>query len=89
MLTRTIDSCLSLDSEREMAPLAESNLFPLNLTFQPFVNDKGCCNLFCKCFSSDIGCHCQTQEGWNAGQRPRGGRVHLVCCPCFVGLSEG
>lgn len=42
MLIGTIHSPLfSFGSDREKVPLVEGNCFPLKLTFQPFVYDKG------------------------------------------------
>lgn len=53
-----------------------------------FVNNKGDVCLLCNCCSTDIGCCCQSPEDWNAGHRPGGGGVCLVCCPYFTGPSE-
>lgn len=56
MLTGIIDRHLSILSERRSdLLLVERNWFPLDLTFQPSVNDKGQSTLFCNCGSANTG----------------------------------
>lgn len=76
-------SFIPVDSEREMAPLVEEIQFPLDTTFQHFVNDKEqevSSVTASQLKQDDV---VSTLEGWHGR-----GQLGLACCPCSAGARE-